>query len=156
MVGREAELAVLSGTFDSVAAHRLCRMVTLIGDAGVGKTRLTQEFVDSVATSARIVRGRCLPYGDGITFWPIVEVVRGAAGIGEADTGEQAREKLRALVGDDEIAERVGAAIGLVDAPFQVPSCSGASGGSWKCSPWSDRSRSSSTTSTGPRRRSWS
>ena len=119
MVGREAELAVLSGTFESVAAHRLCRVVTLIGDAGVGKTRLTQEFVDSVATSARIVRGR-LPYGDGITFWPIVEVVRGAAGISEADTGEQAREKLRALVGDDEIAERVGAAIGLVDAPFQV------------------------------------
>ena len=95
-------------------------VVTVIGDAGVGKTRLTQEFVDSVATSARIVRGRCLPYGDGITFWPIVEVVRGAAGISEADTGEQAREKLRALVGDDEIAERVGAAIGLVDAPFQV------------------------------------
>ena len=69
---------------------------------------------------ARVVRGRCLPYGEGITFWPIVEVVRDAAGIEETDHPELAREKLRALVGDEEVADRVAAAVGLLDAPFQV------------------------------------
>jgi len=79
MVGRVEEMATLASVFHSVVSDRACRMVTLIGDAGVGKTRLTQEFVDSIGPSARIARGRCLPYGDGITFWPIVEVVREAA-----------------------------------------------------------------------------
>jgi class 3 adenylate cyclase/tetratricopeptide (TPR) repeat protein len=120
MVGREEEMATLASAFSTVVSDRVCRMVTLIGDAGVGKTRLTQEFVDSVGANARIVHGRCLPYGDGITFWPIVEVVRDAAGILETDSAEDAREKLRGLVGDDEIVERVGAAIGLLEAPFQV------------------------------------
>ncbi len=120
MVGREAELARLSGAFESAVADRACRMVTLVGDAGVGKTRLTQEFLDSIAERARVVRGRCLPYGEGITFWPIVEVVGDAAGIEETDHPDMAREKLRALVGDQEVADRVAAAVGLLDAPFQV------------------------------------
>ena len=120
MVGREAEMTRLSGAFESAVADRVCRMVTLVGDAGVGKSRLTQEFLDSVAERARIVRGRCLPYGEGITFWPIVEVVGDAAGIEETDHPELAREKLRALVGDEEVADRVAAAVGLLDAPFQV------------------------------------
>ena len=102
-------------------ADRACPpMVTLIGDAGVGKTRLTEEFLDSIGDRVRVVRGRCLPYGEGITFWPIVGVVGDAAGIEETDNPEAAREKLRQLVGDNEVADRVAAAVGLLDAPFQV------------------------------------
>ena len=121
MVGRAEEMAALVGTFGSVVSDRACRMVTLVGDAGVGKTRLADEFLDSIRANARIVRGRCLPYGDGITFWPVVEVARDAAQILETDTPGQAREKLRAQIGDDEIVERVAATIGLLEAPFQVP-----------------------------------
>jgi class 3 adenylate cyclase/tetratricopeptide (TPR) repeat protein len=120
MVGREAEMALLAGAFESAVADRACRMVTLIGDAGVGKTRLTEEFLDSIGDRVRVVRGRCLSYGEGITFWPIVGVVGDAAGIEETDNPEAAREKLRQLIGDDEVADRVASAVGLFDAPFQV------------------------------------
>ena len=120
MVGREQEVAILARAFEATLAERACEMVTLVGDAGVGKSRLTQEFLASVATQARIVRGRCLPYGEGITFWPIVEVVGAAAGIRETDTPSGARRKLRRLVGDAAVADRVAAAVGLLEAPFQV------------------------------------
>ena len=120
MVGREAEMTLLSAAFESAVTDRACRMVTLIGDAGVGKTRLTEEFLDSIADRVRVVRGRCLPYGEGITFWPIVGVVGDAAGIEETDNPEAAREKLRQLIGDDEVTDRVASAVGLLDAPFQV------------------------------------
>ena len=62
------------------------------GDAGVGKTRLTQEFLDSIGDRVRVVRGRCLPYGEGITFWPIVGVVGDAAGIETDQIRPAARE----------------------------------------------------------------
>ena len=120
MVGRDSEMLLLSGVFESAVADRACRMVTLIGDAGVGKTRLTQEFLESIAGRARVLHGRCLAYGEGITFWPIVGTVRDAADIQEADHPEAARDKLRRLVGDDEVADRVAAAVGLLDAPFSV------------------------------------
>jgi class 3 adenylate cyclase/tetratricopeptide (TPR) repeat protein len=120
MVGREAEMTLLSGAFEAAVADRACRMVTLIGDAGVGKTRLTEEFLDSIGDRVRVVRGRCLPYGEGITFWPIVGVVGDAAGIEETDNPEAARDKLRQLIGDGEVADRVASAVGLFDAPFQV------------------------------------
>jgi class 3 adenylate cyclase len=120
MVGREEEMATLANVFNTVVNDRVCRMVTLVGDAGVGKTRLTGEFLASIAEVARIVRGRCLPYGDGITFWPIVEAVRDAAEILETDHPEDAREKLDALIGDHEVVERVATTIGLLEAPFQV------------------------------------
>lgn len=120
MVGREAEMTLLFRTFESTVADRACRMATLIGDAGVGKTRLTEEFLDSIGNRARVLRGRCLPYGEGITFWPIVLVAGEAAHIQETDNPEVAREKLRTLVGDDDVADRVAAAVGLLDAPFQV------------------------------------
>ena len=87
------------------------------GTAGVGKSRLVAEFAAAVASEATILRGRCLSYGEGITYWPIAEIVRDAAAIDEADTAEAARARLRALVeGErdaDVIAARVASAIGL-------------------------------------------
>jgi class 3 adenylate cyclase/tetratricopeptide (TPR) repeat protein len=120
MVGREEELAALASAFGTVVSERACRMVTVVGDAGVGKTRLTSEFLASIEADARVVRGRCLPYGDGITFWPIVELARDAAGILEADHPDEAMAKLSAIVDDKEVVDRVAAAIGLAEAPFQV------------------------------------
>ena len=122
MVGREREMAQLDGMLADSVRDRSARMVTLVGDAGVGKTRLTKEFLDSVEGRARVIRGRCLPYGDGITFWPIVEVVREAAGIREEEPPESARMRLASLLGADssDVADRVASAVGLVDTPFPV------------------------------------
>ncbi len=122
LVGREGEMRLLRETLAEAVAGRACRMVTIIGDAGVGKTRLTREYLDSVRQRARVLRGRCLPYGDGITFWPIVEVVREAARIREGDPPESARRRLADLLGPgrEDVADRVAAAVGILDAPFPV------------------------------------
>lgn len=122
MVGRERELAFLRGTFERVSTRRQCELVTVIGDAGVGKSRLIQEFVESVGPTATVLRGRCLSYGEGITFWPLAEVVRQAAGIGPEDSPDGARRKLGGLPVPDDggVVERIEAAIGLSAETFSV------------------------------------
>ena len=90
---RELE-QLLTGALREAAEARRCRLVTVIGEAGVGKSRLIDEFVRSVGDEATVLRGRCLAYGDGITFWPLAEAVRQAAGIVERDSTEEAKAKL--------------------------------------------------------------
>ena len=106
------EMARLRGAFRAAAEDR--RLGTVIGDAGVGKSRLTREFLASVVT--RPTPRACLSYGRGITFWPLVEIVRQAAGIEEDDRPE-AVARVLGLVGDQAVTDRIAAAIGLSDAP---------------------------------------
>jgi tetratricopeptide (TPR) repeat protein len=73
-VGREAELAQIVEAWDRAEAQACCELVTVVGDAGVGKSRLVAEAL--AALEPRVVRGRCLPYGEGITYWPVVEVAK--------------------------------------------------------------------------------
>jgi class 3 adenylate cyclase/tetratricopeptide (TPR) repeat protein len=73
-VGRERELALVREAWDRARSEQRCELVTIVGDAGVGKTRLAAEAVAS--PEARVVRGRCLPYGEGITYWPVAEVLK--------------------------------------------------------------------------------
>jgi class 3 adenylate cyclase/tetratricopeptide (TPR) repeat protein len=120
MVGRAAEMGRLREIFGSAVEGRALRMVTIVGDAGVGKSRLTREFLASVDEDAFIVRGRCLPYGRGITFWPLVEIVRAAAGIEDDDPPERARAKLLGLVGDRTVADRIASVTGLSGEPFPL------------------------------------
>jgi class 3 adenylate cyclase/tetratricopeptide (TPR) repeat protein len=120
MVGRDDELETLRSAMRCSVADGRCRLVTVVGEAGVGKSRLIDELVRSASAEASVLRGRCLPYGDGITFWPLAEAVREAAGINERDTTEEALEKLSTLAGDSEVAERVASAIGLSVAQFPV------------------------------------
>ena len=75
MVGRERERARLRADFDDAVAARTCRLFTVIGPAGVGKTRLVADFLDDIAGVATIARGRALSYGEGITYFPLVEVL---------------------------------------------------------------------------------
>jgi hypothetical protein len=70
-VGRERELAFVREAWERVQADQRCELVTVVGEAGVGKSRLVAELAASVG--ATVVRGRCLPYGEGITYWPVVE-----------------------------------------------------------------------------------
>jgi class 3 adenylate cyclase/tetratricopeptide (TPR) repeat protein len=80
LVGRTSELAVLRGELAACADERACRLVTVIGAAGVGKTRLVSELVSGLGARAVVAGGRCLPYGDGITFWPLTELIRRLGG----------------------------------------------------------------------------
>jgi predicted ATPase/class 3 adenylate cyclase len=124
LVGRDRELALLEETLADAYVTQRCRLVTVVGDAGVGKSRLIREFLEEHETEALTLRGRCLSYGEGITFWPVAEAVRMAASIAEDDTPEAARTRLLELLDPDDgerdqIADRVAAAIGLT--PAQVP-----------------------------------
>ncbi|HKP19998.1 MAG TPA: BTAD domain-containing putative transcriptional regulator, partial [Thermoleophilaceae bacterium] len=80
LVGRDQQLRALETAFDAAVAGRGCHLVTVLGAAGVGKSRLVDELADRVSDRATVLRGRCLPYGEGITYWPLNEVVRDLAG----------------------------------------------------------------------------
>jgi tetratricopeptide (TPR) repeat protein len=124
MVGRERELGLLLEAFDRSVTEARCVLATVLGMPGVGKSRLVHEFVASTADRATVLRGRCLPYGEGITFWPVVNIVHEAAGITEGDSPEGARAKIEALLpeGDDRVVlrDRVAAAVGLGEATWAI------------------------------------
>jgi predicted ATPase/class 3 adenylate cyclase len=95
LVGRDRELRLLLDTFARTAEDRRPHLFTIVGSAGVGKSRLVAEALSSLASSgARVVRGRCLPYGRGITYWPLVEILRQDTGITLADERDAALRKL--------------------------------------------------------------
>lgn len=100
MVGRAHQLRMLDDAYANVVRERTCSLFTLLGVAGVGKSRLAAEFLSGV--EATVVHGRCLSYGEGITYWPVVAVVKQLlAGETDAPAGsdDQARA-LRALLGE--------------------------------------------------------
>jgi class 3 adenylate cyclase/tetratricopeptide (TPR) repeat protein len=111
MVGREKELELVRRSLDRVRSERTSYLFTLLGAAGVGKSRLIREFLDGV-DDATILRGRCLSYGDGITYYAIAEVVHQAAGIEEADDPGAARAKLAELLADVDDGERIARLVG--------------------------------------------
>ena len=100
MVGRDSELALLRSIYQRTVSERRPNLVTLYGVAGVGKSRLSREFLEWVLTSEPsplVVRGRCLPYGDGIAYWPLAEIVKEVAGIRDSDTASEALGRLGQL-----------------------------------------------------------
>lgn len=123
MVGRAEEFARLRGCLDEVGWRRAPRLVVVLGEAGVGKSRLTSELTDAAAAEgALILRGRCLSYGEGITFWPVVEILHQAAGITAAESATEARGRLRSLAGEEPgVADRLASLIGLSDVVFPLP-----------------------------------
>ena len=121
VVGREKELATLEQAWEEVTTQRQARLVTVIGDAGVGKTRLVREIMDRLSgRGARILSGRALPYGDGITYWPLRGMVLAAASIHQDDTPEQAQEKILTCVRDRDVADRLASAVGLNSSAFSM------------------------------------
>jgi len=107
MVGRAKELSLLEHALERAVTDRTSHLFTLMGPAGVGKSRLVREFLAGSAAEATFLRGRCLSYGEGITFFPVADVVHQAAGIGEADPAEVARSKLAGVLADAPDRERV-------------------------------------------------
>ena len=123
MVGRESELHTLRGCLDDATSRRCTRLAVVVGDAGVGKSRLVEELTTAAgAGGALILRGHCPSYGDGLTFWPVIEIVHQAAGITADDSAEAARERLLGLAGDErDVTDRLASLMGLSDAAFPVP-----------------------------------
>jgi class 3 adenylate cyclase/tetratricopeptide (TPR) repeat protein len=106
LVGRETELHALKAAFASVVADQICRLVTIVGPAGIGKSRLAAELCAGLRDEARTLSGRCLPYGDGITFWPLVQIVGAlggddgvAAALREAEDAELVTQRVLSAVG---------------------------------------------------------
>ena len=97
MVGRETELAQLHAAFERAVADRSCELFTVVGEAGVGKSRLVSEFLAGL--EATVVVGRCPPYGKGITYWPVVEVVKS---LHVRPSDEAAAAAIGSLLGENE------------------------------------------------------
>ncbi|HSD49682.1 MAG TPA: adenylate/guanylate cyclase domain-containing protein [Actinomycetota bacterium] len=122
MLGRDGELAAVVDAFGRAEHEPGCELVTILGVAGVGKSRLIREVSSRLRDRARILEGRCLPYGDGITFWPLAEIVKRAAGIEDTDAPDEAVAKIGVVLSAEDteraslIADRVSAAIGLGQA----------------------------------------
>jgi len=117
MIGRDREMALLRQAMDRVAADHVCHLFTVLGDAGVGKSRLVAEAVREAESAVTVLQGRCLPYGQGITFFAVEDVIRQAAGIGLGDSLQQARGKIASSLHGEEsdglIADRICQLLGL-------------------------------------------
>ena len=98
MVGRDVELGFLQTLFDRTREKAMPQLVTIVGDAGIGKSRLAREFCASIGDGADVLVGRCLPYGEGVTLWPLGEILKGLGGILETDPPDVAFAKIEAFV----------------------------------------------------------
>ena len=116
LVGRTSELQALDSLLDEVVETRRPRLVTVLGPAGVGKSRLVHEFVSWASgqhAGARVLRGRCLAAGHGITYWALGEILRTACGIRLDDPSDVALQKLRAEITDPRTLEALAATAGI-------------------------------------------
>jgi class 3 adenylate cyclase/tetratricopeptide (TPR) repeat protein len=104
-VGRDLEQRLLRGTYDRAARDASVQLVAVVGEPGVGKSRLVAELGHQLEESHEVVtwrQGRCLPYGEAVSFWPLGEIVKAHAGILESDTASDALDKLDAAIREDE------------------------------------------------------
>ena len=110
IVGRDGELARLREAFEQAVQERSLRFLTIVGPPGIGKSRLATEFVSRTADEATVLAGRCVPYGEGITFWPLREMVRELGG------PDSLRELLAREESGESIGDRLSEVLGLVEA----------------------------------------
>ena len=120
MVGRGRERRRLNDAFEQAVGDNSCQLFTVLGTAGVGKSRLVQEFLGDIAERALVAHGRCLPYGEGITFWPLLEAIKDVADLDDTAGVEENRARLVQLIEDeaepDLVARRVTEILGIAEA----------------------------------------
>ena len=115
LVGRDSELELLENTFERTVRDKRAALVTIYGDPGVGKSRLAREFAAGL-DRAVVLSGRCLPYGEGVTYWPLAEMVKASAGISDDDPLDEAQKKLRETCEDEAVADLLALAVGVLEA----------------------------------------
>jgi class 3 adenylate cyclase/tetratricopeptide (TPR) repeat protein len=115
LVGRDQELELLENTYSRAVRDRRAHLFTIYGEPGVGKTRLANEFLESLE-GATLLHGRALPYGESITYWPLAEMVKNVAGISDDDPLDVAVEKLRECCPAEAVADLLGLATGVLEA----------------------------------------
>src|SRR5215210_465861 len=115
LVGRDAELELLQNTYERALRDKRAHLFTIYGEPGVGKSRLAHEFSEAL-DGATVLSGRSLPYGEGVTYWPLAEMVKCAAGIVDDDPLDVAIEKLRVCCEDEVVADLLGLASGVLEA----------------------------------------
>ena len=115
LVGRESELELLVNTHERTVRDKRAALFTIYGDPGVGKSRLAREFAAGLE-GATVLTGRCLPYGEGVTYWPLAEMVKASSGITDDDPLDEAQKKLRACCEDEAVADLLGLAVGVLEA----------------------------------------
>jgi class 3 adenylate cyclase len=98
LVGRDHQLAFLRAAWERVGAEKRPQLVTLLGDAGVGKSRLVREFLSGLDVDAKVLVGRCLPYGEAVTLWPLAEILKAEAVVLDTDPASTAVAKITELV----------------------------------------------------------
>jgi class 3 adenylate cyclase len=114
MVGRERELEDLHRAFQRAVQDRTCLLFTVLGAAGAGKSRLTEEFVARAGDSGQIVVGRCLPYGEGITYWPVAQALRTVLDVHDFDEPEEVLARLARVVQGHDHSEAIAARLAQV------------------------------------------
>jgi class 3 adenylate cyclase/tetratricopeptide (TPR) repeat protein len=114
LIGRGRDLALLNVAFERCVARESREFVTVVGAAGVGKSRLVAELVARYRPRATLLVGRCLPYGEGITYWPVAEIVEQAVGIEDGDEADVARSKLAAALREDPDGETIARRLALI------------------------------------------
>jgi class 3 adenylate cyclase/tetratricopeptide (TPR) repeat protein len=113
-VGREEELELLANAFARVVRDQRAQLVTIFGDPGIGKSRLAREFYAGLERTT-VLTGRCLPFGEGMIYRPLAEMVQATAGISPDDSPEEAFEKLKEACTSDAVADLLGLAAGVLD-----------------------------------------
>jgi DNA-binding SARP family transcriptional activator/tetratricopeptide (TPR) repeat protein len=120
LFGRQRELALLHGALDQTLVDQSCRLVSLLGPAGIGKSRLVHEFLSEIRPTVTVARGRCLPYGESVALSALADVVREAVDAKPDDGRAEIRSRLAARLNGEPraaaIADLVATAIGISEA----------------------------------------
>ncbi len=124
MVGRDRELGILRAAYERAVIEERCVSVTVLGSAGVGKSRLVYEFLAGTRASSAVLRGRCLPYGQGIAWYPVSELLRSAVGLDDdADPVlviDRLRERLAGVTDAETILARLAVPLGISAEPAPI------------------------------------
>lgn len=121
LVGRVQETRALDDALDRTVTSGRSHLITVVGPAGIGKSRLVTEFLQRIGDRAEVASGRCVSYGQGITYWPLVQALRGALHLTGTESAEITRHVLDQALGDagdrDQVAELLLPLLGKTGAP---------------------------------------